>query len=248
MNENEKTKKISSILIKLTTVIILVFTIFIMIFTVVTVTTVDRNDRSIFGIKFYIVQTDSMSLSENNKDLDVHFSAGDIVLIKNVKDITTLEAGDVISFLSTNEESYGETVTHMIREVKKDSNGKLLGFVTYGTNTGVDDKEMVEPEYVIGRYVAKLAGVGRFFAFLRTPRGYVFCILLPFVILIVYYLIKVVKLAKQYKKERNLEIENEREQIAEERKRNEEMLRELMALKEQLEAKKADNESDVSDN
>ena len=62
------TKKILNILMKVVTWLLVAFTVFMMIFTVVTVTTVDKNDRSIFGVRFYIVQTDSMSLSENNKD------------------------------------------------------------------------------------------------------------------------------------------------------------------------------------
>ena len=121
-------KKILNIALKVVTWLLVAFTVFMMIFTVVTVTTVDRNDRSIFGVKFYIVQTDSMSLSENNKDMDVHFNAGDIVIIKNVDDPRALQAGDVIAFMSTNSVSYGETVTHMIREIKKTEDGKVLGY------------------------------------------------------------------------------------------------------------------------
>ena len=61
---NTTAKKILNIALKVVTWLLVAFTVFMMIFTVVTVTTVDRNDRSIFGVKFYIVQTDSMSLSE----------------------------------------------------------------------------------------------------------------------------------------------------------------------------------------
>ena len=124
MQLNEKTKKILDIALKVIIWVVVAFAVFMMIFTIVTVSTVDRNDRSIFGLKFYIVQTDSMSKSENNKDIDIHFNAGDIIIIKNVKDATALNVGDVIAFMSTNSVSYGETVTHMIRDVKKDEQGK----------------------------------------------------------------------------------------------------------------------------
>ena len=80
---NEKTKKLVNIGTKVTTWLLIAFTVFMMIFTVFTVTTVDRNERSIFGVKFYIVTSNSMSKSENNKDMNIHFNAGDIVLIKN---------------------------------------------------------------------------------------------------------------------------------------------------------------------
>ena len=204
-----------------------------MIFTIVTVTTVDRNDRSLFGIKFYIVQTDSMSPSENNKDMDVHFSAGDIVLIKEV-DSTKLQPGDVIAFVSMNKVSYGETVTHMIREVRTDKNGHLIGYVTFGTNTGTDDEALVEPSYVLGQYTGKLAGVGNFFAFVKSTPGYITCILVPFLLLIIYNGINVIILFRKYKREQNAMLEAEKAEIEEERKKNEEMMRELLALKAQL--------------
>ena len=235
---NEKTKKLVNIGTKVITWLLIAFTAFIMIFTVVTVTTVDRNDRNIFGLKFYIVQTDSMSKSENNKDIDIHFNAGDIVIIKNVENPRSLQAGDVIAFMSTNNISYGETVTHMIREVKKTEDGKVLGYVTYGTNTGTDDEALVEPEYILGAYTGKLPGIGNFFAFVKSTPGYIVCILLPFLLLILYNGINVIHLFRRYKKEQTAVMEAERAEIAEERKKNEDMLRELRELKEQLEKQK----------
>ena len=115
---NTTVKKALGIVSKVFTWIIIAVTVFMMIFTIFSTLTFDRNDRNLFGIRFYIVLTDSMSPSENNKDDDVHFNAGDIVLIQNVDDATALQAGDVIAFVSQNSVSFGETVSHMIREVK----------------------------------------------------------------------------------------------------------------------------------
>ena len=244
---NEKTKKLINIGMKVITWLLIAFTVFMMIFTIVMVTTVDRNDRSIFGVKFYIVQTDSMSKSENNKDMDIHFNAGDIVLIKDLSDNekAELKAGDVIAFLSTNSVSYGETVTHMIREVKYNDEGKIVGFVTYGTNTGTNDEKVVEPEYILGKYTGKLPGVGNFFAFVKSTPGYIVCILVPFLLLILYNGVNVIRLFRQYKKEQTAVMEAERAEIAEERKKNEDMLRELQALKEQLERQKGDTPTET---
>ena len=121
---NEKIKKISNITIKVITWAIIAFTVFMMIFTIFTMTTVNKNERSVFGVKFYVVLTDSMSKSELNADMDVHFNAGDIIFVKNVKDPTKLEPGTIISFISTNSESYGSTITHMIRRAEYDKDGK----------------------------------------------------------------------------------------------------------------------------
>lgn len=231
------TKKILNIALKVVTWLLVAFTVFMMIFTVVTVTTVDRNDRSIFGVKFYIVQTDSMSLSENNKDMDVHFNAGDIVIIINVDDPRALQVGDVIAFMSTNSVSYGETVTHMIREIKKTEDGKVLGYVTYGTNTGTDDEALVEPEYVLGAYSGKLPGVGNFFAFVKSTPGYIVCILVPFLLLILYNGVNVIRLFRKYKREQMEEMQAERDKIDAERAENQRMMQELLALKAQLDKK-----------
>ena len=230
-------KKILNIALKVVTWLLVAFTVFMMIFTVVTVTTVDRNDRSIFGVKFYIVQTDSMSLSENNKDMDVHFNAGDIVIIKNVDDPRGLQAGDIIAFMSTNSVSYGETVTHMIREVKKTEDGKVLGYVTYGTNTGTDDEALVEPEYVLGAYSGKLPGVGNFFAFVKSTPGYIVCILVPFLLLILYNGVNVIRLFRKYKREQMADMQAEKEKLEAERAENQRMMEELLALKAQLDQK-----------
>ncbi len=231
---NANTKKILNISLKVVTWLLVAFTVFMMIFTVVTVSTVDKNDRSILGFKFYIVRTDSMSKSEKNADMDVHFNAGDIVIIKKVEDPRAMQAGDIIAFMSTNEVSYGETVTHMIREARTTEDGKLLGYVTYGTNTGTNDDALVEPEYILGEYAGKLPMVGNFFAFVKSTPGYIVCILVPFLLLILYNGVNVIRLFRQYKREQTEILEAEKAQIAEERRQNEEMLRELQALKEQL--------------
>ena len=234
---NTTSKKILNIALKVVTWLLVAFTVFMMIFTVVTVTTVDKNDRSIFGTRFYIVQTDSMSLSENNKDMDIHFNAGDIVLIKDVADKSALKEGDVIAFLSMNEVSYGETVTHMIREVKKTDDGKVIGYVTYGTNTGTDDEALVEPDYVLGQYSGKLPGVGKFFAFVKSTPGYIVCILVPFLLLILYNGINVIRLFRKYKREQMEEMQAEKDKLEAERAENQRMMQELLALKAQLEQK-----------
>lgn len=230
----ETAKKALGIATRVLAWIVVAVTVFMMVFTIFSSLVFDKNDRSLFGIRFYVVLSDSMSPSENNKNDKVHFSAGDIVLIKTVKDATALQPGQVISFISQNNVSFGETVTHMIREVRRNSEGKLLGYVTYGTNTGVDDEALVEPEYVLGTYAAKLPKVGHFFQFLKTTPGYIVCILVPFLLLILWQGVNTVRLFKQYRREQMADIEAERQEIAKEREESAQMMRELQALKEQL--------------
>lgn len=227
-------KKFLNICLKLFTWLLVAFTVFMMVFTIFTVATVDRNNRDVLGYKFYIVRTNSMSLSDKNQHLDVHFDAGDIVVVKNVENPRALQPGDVISFLSTNEVSAGETVTHMIREVKKTAEGRVLGYVTYGTYTGTNDEALVLPEYVLGMYQFKLPKVGTFFAFVKSVPGYICCILVPFLLLILYNGVNVIRLFRQHKREQMAIIQAEKDQLEAERAEAQRMMQELLALKAQL--------------
>ncbi|MBO5897944.1 MAG: hypothetical protein J6R04_02925 [Clostridia bacterium] len=210
------------------------FSVFMAVITVSTVATADKNERTIFGLRFYIVQTNSMSKSESNAHLDVHFNAGDIIIAKIAKDPAALREGEIISFISANSESYGETVTHMIRRVETNRDGSTLGYVTYGTNTGTDDETLVAPEYVLGVYVGKMPAIGQLFAYIKTTPGYIVCILVPMLLLLLYNGINVVSLFRRYKKEQTAQMDAQRAELAAERQRTEEMLRELMELKAQL--------------
>ncbi len=247
MEEQKTGKKPLQLVTKIISIILIVFTTFIMLFTIISVTTFDRNDRSLLGFKFYIVQSDSMSLSENNAHLDVHFNAGDIVIVKNVKDPTALQPGDIISFVTTDDNNKYITVTHMIREPRYTTEGKLIGYQTFGTNTGVNDETIVEPEFILGQYVGHLPKVGYFFTYVKSTPGYIICILIPFLMLIIVNALDVFKLFKKYKKEQNAIIDAEKAEIAADRQRNEDMLRELMALKQELEAQKKEMASTKED-
>jgi len=203
---------------------IVVFAVGMMIFTVISVNAFDQNSRSLFGYKFFVVRTDSMAATD--------FDAGDIVIIKET-DPRTLVEGDIIAYLSQNSQSYGETVTHKIRTLTRAANGDP-GFVTYGTTTGVDDEIIVTYPYVLGKYVNRLPGVGTFFLFLKQPQGYFLCIFTPFLLLILYQGLNVVRLFKRYRAEQMEEMEDERRKLEEERQQNADMMRELLELKAQL--------------
>lgn len=151
-----------------------------MIFTIVSVSTFDRSDRSLFGLKAFIVLSDSMSKTD--------FDAGDLVLVKEV-DPSTLKEGDIIAYSSQNTSNYGETVTHKIRKLTTDASGEP-GFITYGTTTDTDDETVVTYPYVLGKYETNIPKVGRFFMFLKTTPGYIVCILIPFLLLILLQGIK----------------------------------------------------------
>lgn len=205
---------------------IVILAVAMMIFTVVSCTTFNRNDRSLFGYKMYVVNTDSMAATD--------FKAGALIFAKEV-DPSTLKEGDIITFMSQDANSFGETITHKIRKVTIDAEGNP-GFVTYGTTTGTDDETVVTYPYVLGKYQSHIAGVGTFFNFLKTTPGYFVCIFIPFMLIIIYEAIKFFALFRRYRKEQLEELQAEKDQIEAEKAENAKMLEELKALKAQLES------------
>lgn len=209
--------------------LIVALAVFMMIFTVISVTTFNRNDRDLFGYKAYIVNSDSMAATD--------FEAGDLIFVKEV-DPSTLQAGDIITFISQSSESFGEVVTHKIRALTTDAQGNP-GFITYGTTTDTDDATVVTYPYIMGKYVSHLDNVGTFFNFLKTPQGYIICIFIPFMLLILYQGGNCVRLFIRYKKEQTEALEAEKAKIEAERAENAKMMEELKALKAQLEGKQS---------
>ena len=209
--------------------LVVLLAVMMMIFTVISCTTFNRNDRSLFGYKMYIVNSDSMSATD--------FNAGSLILVKEV-DPSTLGEGDIITFMSQDTDSFGETITHKIRTVTTDAEGNP-GFITYGTTTGVDDETIVTFPYVFGKYEYNIPGLGTFFNFLKTTPGYFVCIFTPFMLIILYEGVKFFNLFRRYKKEQMEEMQAERDKIEAEKLENAKMLEELKALKAQLESGQA---------
>ena len=245
---NGKAGKIFSIILKVITWMIVAVTVFMMIFTIVSVNTFDKqNGQGIFGYKFLTVLSDSMSKSGKNADMDVHFSTEDIVIIKQMKDATKdgleYKKGDIIAF-NTEKEGKMVTVTHMIHSVITDEEtNKVIGYKTFGTNTGAIDEGMVEPVNVIGKYVGKLPKAALFFADLKTVPGYIVCILIPFLLLIGYNGLNCIMLFRKYKREQMEEMNAEKEKLEAERDEALKMMKELQALKDQMEAAAAKAEA-----
>lgn len=202
----------------------------VMIFTCVSVTTFDRNDRSLFGYKMYVVLSDSMSATD--------FKAGDLIFVKET-DPQTLKEGDIIAYVSQDSENYGVTVTHKIRRATTDEEGNP-GFITYGTTTGIDDPKVVTWQYILGQYRKKLPGVGALFNYLKTVPGYCLFILLPFMILILVQGVNCARLFREYRAEQMADIQAEREKLKREKEANERMLRELEAMRQQIVSEKSE--------
>ena len=195
--------------------LMVVFAVGMMVFTVISVSTFDRADRKLFGYRAFIVLSDSMSKTD--------FNAGDLVLVKEV-DPATLQEGDIIAYTSQNTANYGETVTHKIRSLTTDASGEP-GFITYGTTTY---------PYVLGKYSSHIPKAGTFFQFLKSTPGYIVCILVPFLVLILLEGVRCIRLFRKYKAEQQAELQAERDKIAADRAETQRMMQELLQMKAQM--------------
>lgn len=225
--------KVLNILKKVMSGLAFVVALFAVAFTIFTVVSVNNN-KSIFGLKFYVVLSDSMSATD--------FSAGDMIIVKEV-DVNTLKEGDIITFISMDEKSRNEVITHKIREVVKTESGELLGFRTYGTTTNTDDEALAEPMYVIGQYQDNIPKLGYFVQFMKTPIAYILFVAVPFAIIIGSEVYKCIKIINENKKEKlRVETEERNKLLEEERLKNEQMQREIEELKRMLASEKKDSE------
>ena len=167
-----KTKKALKITGNVLTVAVAILVVIMTVLTVFSMVFNRDGTASVFGVQAYVVQSDSMT---------PEFAAGDVIFSEEVNP-EELVAGDIITFISRDSASYGQTITHCIREVTT-HNGELA-FITYGIATGVDDGTPAAASDVLGRYTFRIAGLGSFFEFLKSVPGYIVCILLPFLVII----------------------------------------------------------------
>lgn len=193
---SDKTRKKLGFTCNIVANIIIVLSIILMLFTTFSLVISPKNgsETFIFGYKFYIVKSDSMSATD--------FDSGDLICIKRT-DPKKLEVGDIISYTSLDSDNYGSVITHKIREKKEVSEG-VYQFITYGTTTNTNDISEVTEEQIIGKYVNSFPGLGEFFMFLRTKTGYICFIFIPLILVIAYFAYGIIKM---YKKDKPKEIE-----------------------------------------
>lgn len=190
----------------------------------VSVFALGQTGLSFFGYRAFIILSDSMEKTD--------FAAGDLALVREV-DPTTLREGDIISYISRNEENFGQTVTHKIRCRTTDADGEPA-FITYGTSNDTDDPLPVSYPYILGKYQARIAYIGRFFLFLKTVPGYLLCIFLPFMLLLSVQIAHCFSLVHHYREAQRRALRAERLQLEIRQAQTEQMLERLNAMRAQM--------------
>ena len=163
-----------------------------------------RNDGipNIFGIMPMSVKSDSMSPT---------FKKGDMIIVKEIDDLYSLQKDDVITFYTIVDESRIIN-THRIVEIKEE--GASRSYITRGDNNSVDDNLPVGASDIIGRWTGtKLGGIGGFFDYLQTKTGFFVCVIIPIALFFIFELYKFIMTLLEAKKEAAGEEQLDEEEI-----------------------------------
>jgi signal peptidase I len=163
---------------------IYIFTLFIGIFVITVSTRVGRYNDSLLNVNFFIVLSDSMKPEFQANDL--------IVTVK--RSPTNIQEGDIITYYSRDNASFGEIITHKV--VQKFVDGETIEFQTKGVNNDSIDPYRVLGEDVIGVYLFKVPGLANFLFFTRTPLGYITIVVVPFGLLLTLEILEIKKKSK----------------------------------------------------
>lgn len=144
---------------------------------------------SIFGIRPFSVQTDSMAPTFNKGDL----------IIDKVVDPAALQVGDIITFWTV---INGYRVLNTHRIVSITDAGNYLYFETKGDANPVADATGVHQSEIVGKYQTHIPKVGAFIDFLQTSKGFFICIVVPVAIFFIFELIVFIKNLMAYNEEK----------------------------------------------
>lgn len=95
-----------------------------------------------------------------------------------------LKLGDIITFDSINEDTYGMDITHRIVRKETLENGKVV-YRTKGDNNELEDTAIVPFDNIFGKVILKITNLGTFRNFIIKPYNMFFILLLPLVLIVV---------------------------------------------------------------
>lgn len=118
----------------------------------------------------------------------------DAVIIKRVSD-NELKIGDIITFTSSDINHAGLTVTHRIVGKQLSQNGEYI-YRTKGDNNFREDSALVKNDDVYGKVLFKIPKIGYLQKFVSTPFGFLICILVPALVVLVCDIYRIIKAMK----------------------------------------------------
>jgi len=117
----------------------------------------------------------------------------DVVVTKR-KENKELKTGDIITFISTDPRFTGMTITHRIINIYIDSATGKYSFQTMGDNNPSPDSVLTKGDNVLGQVILKIPKLGYIQQFLATKGGWIVVILVPFLAVLTYDIVKLIKI------------------------------------------------------
>lgn len=125
--------------------------------------------------------------------MEPNINVYDVVVTKKVKDFSKIKEGDVITFISSSSLGEGLTITHRVKNVIKTDDD--IKFRTQGDNNPIPDSALASSKNVLGKVLFKIPWVGHIQFFLQSKGGWLFALLIPAMIIVVYDVYKVIRLS-----------------------------------------------------
>jgi len=176
-----KTKKILKTTLNVILWLFLAFSVFM---TIIAISAANSDDGlpSVGGKAYVSVLSDSMKPT---------FKKGDLIVCEKITgtEKQDLKIGDIITFKADlDKDGYkNEVNTHKIIEVSNE--GSNIYYTTKGDNNEIKDSERVHYSEVLAKYTGKkIGGVGGVLNFLRTPTGFMVCVVVPLGLFFIYEL------------------------------------------------------------
>ncbi len=197
IEEESKSKRVASTIVN---VILVLAIIVAAICTYVSYVSSSGNGvPSIFGIRIFSIQTESMYPA---------LMPGDLIFDTAVKDPDELRVDDIITYWTV---INGERVlnTHRIEEIY-DGGGYLI-FSTKGDNNTTADPLTVHESEVVGKYSFRVGGLGKVFDYLQTSTGFLIVIVVPVFLFFLFHLVQFFRVLFEYQNVKNrIKYEQER--------------------------------------
>ena len=117
----------------------------------------------------------------------------DVVIDVKVDKPEDIKINDVITFNSSIPGVHGGTITHRVIAVSKDADGNYH-YRTKGDFNLVDDGVDVDFSNVVGKVALRIPQLGKVQSFLATKTGWLVCVLIPALYVIIKDILKIIRL------------------------------------------------------
>lgn len=117
----------------------------------------------------------------------------DVVCSKDIDDLSKIKVGDIITFISTWDLSFGKTVTHRVVSISKTTSGDYQ-FTTKGDANDSVDGAVVTQDNFVGKVIFRIPQLGRIQFLLAKRVGWLLVVFIPAMAIIILDIIRIIKL------------------------------------------------------